>query len=124
MGLLLALFLIASAQIGDPTGNTGTTSSATGATGTGRRGPAGSEPGGSAGEGKAGDFIETDVNRVPPRPVNPPPPGVLGIGVPDYRPVEKSNTRDTDRGYPSGTVLELSTSTPRADPKRPRLRPR
>lgn len=124
MSLLLFLFLIASAQVSDPTGNTGTTSSATGATGTGRRGPAGAEPGGSAGEGQAGEAIETDINRAPVRPVNPPAPGVLGIGSPDYRPVEKSNTRDTDRGYPSGTVIEFSTTTPRGDPNRPKLRRR
>lgn len=122
MLVVTALFLLAvTGTISDPTGTTGTTSATTGATGTGVRGPAGSEPEGSSAQGQAGNFIEVDTGEEPP----PAPEGRFILGVGPYAPAPSAvKVRDTYRGPPSGTVLELSTGTTKVDPLRPRLSPR
>lgn len=67
------------------------------------------------------DAVIEDINREPPSaPRNGRAGRILGVGSPGRR---GPAVRDTDRGVPSGTVLELSTSTHRVDPARPRLRP-
>lgn len=75
----------------------------------------------AAGEVEVPNTVIEDLNRDPPAPSPAAggPGGALGVGSPGRR---GPRTADPGRGAPSGTVLELSTTTHRVEPHRPHLR--